>query len=287
MKRSATLVGILGAILAATVAIAQPIDALGLFTSTQTVPANSFTTGSLAAPTSLAATPSGSSIALSWSATTSAYATGYNVLRATTSGGPYSAIGQVTPRTTVAYTDSTASAGVTYYYVVQAYYQSWASPNSNQANATTCTIALIQRTTGGGSAGSFSATFAATPTSGNLLIAIAGTRINGTMTAPAGWSTAINQTATPAPQAAVFYKLAGASEPTTVTVTTDATGNGNGIHLYEYRCVTTFDLASSATGSSKSVSSGSVTTAQPNSLIIAGLVARQGSDLDRVDQWLH
>ena len=94
-------------------------------------------------------------------------------------------------------------------------------------------------------AGSFSATFTATPTAGNMLIAIAGTRINGTMTAPAGWSTAINETATPAPQAAIFYKLAGASEPTTVTVTTDATGNGNGIHLFEYRCVTTLDLASS------------------------------------------
>ena len=138
---------------------------------------------------------------------------------------------------------------------------------------------LIQKTTGGGTASSFSATFAATPTAGNLLIAVAGTRINGTMTAPAGWSTAINQTATPAPQAAIFYKLAGASEPTTVTVTTDATGNGNGIHLYEYRCVTTLDLVSSATGSSKSVSSGSVTTTQPNSLLIAGLVARQGVSL--------
>ncbi len=279
MKRLGALSGIVAAILAVTVAIAQPIDALGLFTSTRTVPANAFTTGSLAAPTSLAASPSGASIALSWSATVSAFATGYKVLRATASGGPFTAIGQVTPRTTVAYTDSTATAGITYYYVVQAYYQSWVSPNSNQASASTCTIALIQTATGGGSAASFSATFAATPTVGNMLIAVAGTRINGTMTAPAGWATAINEAANPAPQAAIFYKLAGPSEPTTVTVTTDATGNGNGIHLFEYRCLTTLDQVSSDHASSKAVASGSVTTTRPSSLIIAGLVARQGSDL--------
>ncbi len=279
MRRSATLAGILAAIFAVMVAIAQPIDALGLFTSTRTATGNTFATASLAAPTSLAATPTGSSITLSWTATSSAFVTGYKVLRATASGGPFTAIGQVTPRTTVVYTDSTATAGVTYYYVVQAYYQNWVSPNSNQTSASTCTIALIQKATGGGSADSFSATFAATPTVGNMLIAVAGTRINGTMTAPAGWATAINEADTPAPEAAIFYKIAGASEPKTVTVTTDANGNGNGIHLFEYRCLTTLDQVSSDRGSSKAVSSGSVTTTRPSSLMITGLVTRQGSDL--------
>lgn len=139
-------------------------------------------------------------------------------------------------------------------------------------------IALVQTASGGGTTGTFSATFGSTPTPGNLLVAIAGTRLSGTLTAPAGWSTAINQGAGAAPGEAIFYKVAGASEPLNVTMTTTAGGNGNGLQLYEYAGVSVLDAVSSATGSGTGVSSGSVTTASANELVIAGLVTQQGAN---------
>ena len=107
------------------------VDALSI--STASCGANTFNTDTLAAPTGPSAT-GGANVALSWTATTSTYASGYHVLRGTVSGGPYSQIAQVTPRTTTTYTDS-ASSG-TYYYVVRTYYQNWESANSSEASAT-------------------------------------------------------------------------------------------------------------------------------------------------------
>ena len=74
---------------------------------------------------------------LSWTATTSTFADGYQVFRGTASGGPYSSIGTVSGRTTVTYVDSTAAFSTTYYYVVQAKYNQWRSANSNQGSVTT------------------------------------------------------------------------------------------------------------------------------------------------------
>src|SRR5438309_7272564 len=107
------------------------VDALSI--STASCGANTFNTDTLAAPTGPSAT-GGTSIVLNWTATTSTYASGYHVLRGTASGGPYSQIAQVTPRSTVTYTDTPAAG--TYYYVVRAYYQNWESANSSQASAT-------------------------------------------------------------------------------------------------------------------------------------------------------
>lgn len=92
------------------------------------------TTDTLDPPTTLGAT-GGTSASLTWTATTDTYATGYELSRATVSGGPYSLVSTVTPRTTVATTDSPASSG-TYYYVLQSVFQNWRSVNSNQASAT-------------------------------------------------------------------------------------------------------------------------------------------------------
>ena len=100
--------------------------------------ANSFTADILAPPTGLTAA-CGTTITLDWTATVDTYATGHRVFRATTPGGPYSQIAQITPRTTVTY-DDTPAAG-TYYYVVRAFYLSWESVDSNEAEGrTSCTI---------------------------------------------------------------------------------------------------------------------------------------------------
>jgi hypothetical protein len=103
----------------------------------------SITTDTLDPPTSLAAV-GGLTAALSWTATVDTYATGYQIQRATVSGGPYSLVSTVTPRTIVSTTDTPVASG-TYYYVLQSSFQSWTSATSNQASAV---VTLAQTSTG-------------------------------------------------------------------------------------------------------------------------------------------
>ena len=70
------------------------------------------------APTGLSATAGTNSVSLSWTAATGGAPTGYNVKRATDSGGPYVTIGTTTVPT-VSYTDAVLG-GSTYHYVVSA-----------------------------------------------------------------------------------------------------------------------------------------------------------------------
>lgn len=109
----------------------------------------SISSATLAPPTALSGTGGcqsvivGPKIDLVWTATTSAFAAGYNVLRSTTNGSGYAQIATVSGRTTVAYSDTTVSGlGQTYYYVLTATDHSWISLFSNQATATTPTICL-------------------------------------------------------------------------------------------------------------------------------------------------
>jgi fibronectin type 3 domain-containing protein len=84
-----------------------------------------------AAPTNLTATPGNAVVTLTWTASTGA--TGYNVKRATTSGGPYT---QLAAPTSSGYTDSSVINGVTYYYVVSTLTAEGESANSAQVSAT-------------------------------------------------------------------------------------------------------------------------------------------------------
>lgn len=78
-------------------------------------------------------------------------ATGYNVKRATSSGGPYATIASLgaTPNLSMSFSDPTASAGGTYYYIVSALNAGGESANSSQASATVPTV-LMAGTSGGG-----------------------------------------------------------------------------------------------------------------------------------------
>jgi hypothetical protein len=105
---------------------------LAVFTSSASNASNVLATDKLAPPTGLTAT-GGTSIDLSWTATLTTYATGYHILRGTATGGPYTEIAQVTPRTTVSFTDNPVAG--TYYYVVRAYLQNWESVDSNEDHA--------------------------------------------------------------------------------------------------------------------------------------------------------
>ncbi len=90
-----------------------------------------------AAPTNLTATAwdaLSSTVALSWTASLSASATGYNVYRSPVEGGGYVRIGSTSALT---YTDATVANGTTYYYVVRAVDASGnEGDSSNEASAT-------------------------------------------------------------------------------------------------------------------------------------------------------
>jgi len=101
------------------------------------------TAGVLAAPTGTVATDGGCvprtawPVRIDWSASSSAIADGYEILRSGTAGGPYTSVGTVAGQATVTFTDTTSAANTTYYYVVQATRNQWRSPNSNEATFTT------------------------------------------------------------------------------------------------------------------------------------------------------
>ncbi len=89
-----------------------------------------------AAPSGLSATANVNDIALNWSDNGEADLAGYDVWRSLTSGGGYSKLNGALVSVS-AFTDASASTGVTYYYVVTAADTSGnSSPNSNQASAT-------------------------------------------------------------------------------------------------------------------------------------------------------
>lgn len=96
-------------------------------------------TGTLAAPTAVSSICSGSpaAITISWTKTTSAFATGYSVFRSTTSGRGYGQVGTVSGLTTTSYVDHPGGLlNLNFFYVVEATYHSWTSADSNQASVT-------------------------------------------------------------------------------------------------------------------------------------------------------
>jgi hypothetical protein len=89
-------------------------------------------TAVLPAPAGLSAVSGNAQVSLSWSAVTNA--TGYNIKRATVSGGPYATVQAA--HTTVSYTDTSVANGTTYYYVVSAVSAANESVNSTAVSAT-------------------------------------------------------------------------------------------------------------------------------------------------------
>lgn len=84
-----------------------------------------------AVPANLVATAGNAVVTLTWTASTNA--TGYNVKRSTTQGGPYT---QLAAPTTPTYTDSAVTNGTKYYYVVSAFDAAGESANSAEVSAT-------------------------------------------------------------------------------------------------------------------------------------------------------
>ena len=104
-----------------------------------------FTTTTLAAPTGLTATAgcvglAAAKVTLGWTASASTFATGYDVYRAV-GAGPSTFLASVSPRTTVAYVDTSVALLTSYTYTVKTRFASW-SKASVTASATTAAVCL-------------------------------------------------------------------------------------------------------------------------------------------------
>jgi hypothetical protein len=102
---------------------------LARFTDTDSATAT-FSTAQLQPPTGLAVA-GGPTVTLTWTPSTSGWATGYEVFRSATSGSGYASIGTVTPATAMSTTDSPGAG--TWYYVLRSRYHDWSSVRSNEA----------------------------------------------------------------------------------------------------------------------------------------------------------
>ena len=134
-----------GLLIAMAASLGVPEGASGTFVKTTPPVAGSVSTSTLAAPTGLSAARgacvalTSSAVNLSWTATSSTFADGYQIFRSTTAGSGYGSVGTVAGRTTTTFIDSTVAFLTTYFYVVQAKKLSWRSANSNEAQVTTPT----------------------------------------------------------------------------------------------------------------------------------------------------
>ena len=195
---------------------------------------NIFNTGTIAAPTSLTATVTNNSVVLNWTATSTSYATGTQILRSSTSGSGYSQIALVTPPTTTTYTD-TPSAG-TFYYVVKAYYQNWQSANSAEVSSAVLGITFRAAASASAASGNLVVGVPSGTVASDVMVASIAIKPNtATITAPAGWTLkrrTDNANAT-ASSLAIYYRVAGASEPASYTWTLSAnTGSAGGIQTF-------------------------------------------------------
>jgi hypothetical protein len=120
-----------------TFALAGAQVALAVFNKTVTGGPLTIATSTLSAPKGASAsqvncrTNKNPEIEVSWSATSSSYATSYEVERATASSGPYTTLSSV-PIAETSYTDKSGSlaSSTTYYYRVNAVYRSWSATST-------------------------------------------------------------------------------------------------------------------------------------------------------------
>jgi hypothetical protein len=128
MTRRVAILVVAGALVAAG---AAPTS-LAIFHRTRSTTAD-LATGSVLPPTGLAASVGGSTVTLTWTPTTSATATRYDVLRSGTSGSGYSVIGSVSPISVTTTTDGPGNGA--WFYVLRSGLSSWTSALSNEAAA--------------------------------------------------------------------------------------------------------------------------------------------------------
>jgi hypothetical protein len=133
----------------AVAALGAATTATAQFTRLATGGSMSLASATLAPPTAVTAAQTNCknnkppTITIGWTATSSAFATGYRIERATTSGGPYSLVANVVIGTT-SYVDVDPTLGftTTYHYRVLSTYQSWTAASA-EATVTTLNIHCV------------------------------------------------------------------------------------------------------------------------------------------------
>lgn len=161
-------------------------------------------------------------------------------------------------------------------------------------------IAFVRSATssGSGSAGGTTnaAVYGATPTSGDLLVGVV-RAINAvaTPTGPAGWAM-IQEVVSGTTRFSLWWKVAGAAEPTSVSFTEAATTNMR-VVLLEYSGTATsspVDNSTSAVGASSTTTTiGPMATTAPNTVVVAavgmanghgGMVSWSDSFIERINE---
>jgi hypothetical protein len=164
----------------------------------------------------------------------------------------------------------------------------------------TAAISLVQKTEAApqetiSGVTSRSASYPAPPATGNLLVAIVSGDVTGTLTPPAGWSTAVNEPFTvdvvgaqyfQIPSQAIFYRVAAAAEPQNVSFQYPSDPDANvAIQLYEYSGVASVSPLSSVASNfghldtdgaapGFQINSGTLLPTTAPALLIAGFAGR-------------
>lgn len=129
------------------VVLATSSVAFAAFTSAQTA-TTTLGTGVLAPPTNPATahgpcTPLSSSITVTWTATTSTWADGYEVLGSLLATGPFTPVATVNGVATTSYTVTGLSFASTYHYVVKARKANWRSDPTAVVSRTTLSALCV------------------------------------------------------------------------------------------------------------------------------------------------
>lgn len=147
----------------------------------------------------------------------------------------------------------------------------------------------IQNKVGTGSSTSPSVTMDSSITEGNLIIVFCETG-DGTLTAPSGYSTAVDSNnTTESDRFAIFYKVAGASESTTITASTSGSDEW-AMHAFEYEGPwesSPLDLGESEARDGSTTSylcNPTGTTSQNDELAVVGAYTRNTAS-DDSDSW--
>ncbi|WMT43488.1 fibronectin type III domain-containing protein [Paenibacillus sp. D2_2] len=193
-----------------------------------------------AAPAGLTATAGNAQVALSWTA--SSGATGYNVKRATTSGGPYTTVASGV--TATSYTNTGLTNGTAYYYVVSAVNSAGESANSTQVTATPQTTVTVPAVPAGltATAGNAQVTLSWTASSGATGYNVKrATTSGGPYTTVASGVTATSYTNTGLTNGTAYYYVvsavnsAGESANSTQVTATPNGGTGTSSLVLQYR----------------------------------------------------
>jgi len=129
-RRRLIVVGVIAAMVGAVPALADFVASGG--------ENHTLSTDALAAPTGLALSPGSCSVGsqdrinLNWTATTSGWADSQEVMRSTTSGGPYTSVASLAPPAN-SFTNSNLSFNTTYYYVIRATKEQWTADSAEKS----------------------------------------------------------------------------------------------------------------------------------------------------------